>query len=522
MLNRPLRWTALLTLTLTAAVAQPALAADEWVDRVNTVYADVRPDKRSDTELLPVLAKLEEPPKALTPDLADKMLPGMAQWAPAAAWAQRDPQKAAIETILKHAISDPKEAKVFAQPYGSAGVDADLIKADMFTDLGEPPMLAGARFGYLAKYRIAELLVNVEATRLVNDGKAPEALDLLLSWAVVCRELCDRQFTREAMAGYGGVLSAITRMRDIAYLDYKGKKSLGSIARDKLSEFIAKLDIETGVLRLPFLRPPLGERTAAEQLIASVYTPKAGLKADVFPALMARLGSSERPLRLFAESARWQSAAAQQRDWYGVTDELKRLYEDWNARWDLKWFDPRLADTPPLARTDRTSMAVITETVKPIDLFIPLRQMIRTEIVGTRSALGVLGFGLVQKGWPSNIALVRPVWVKALDADPFYNGREVGAATFPQFFVPVRDQARGEREEPKPFRMNVSFKSGGSAPFEFREDTFILYSLGKDATRDRAVRVDNRINAPAGTDYLYWPPLESLEREHLIKTGKLK
>lgn len=39
------------------AVAAPA-RADEFVDRVNKLFADVRPDRRSDTVILPLLAQM--------------------------------------------------------------------------------------------------------------------------------------------------------------------------------------------------------------------------------------------------------------------------------------------------------------------------------------------------------------------------------------------------------------------------------------------------------------------------------
>jgi hypothetical protein len=52
------------------------------------------------------------------------------------------------------------------------------------------------------------------------------------------------------------------------------------------------------------------------------------------------------------------------------------------------------------------------------------------------------------------------------------------------------------------------------------EDQFVLYSVGPNGAKDWAERVSQDRNALLG-DYLIWPPVLGLHREHLIQTGQL-
>ena len=58
----------------------------------------------------------------------------------------------------------------FGQLYGVEGVDIEMIAAGLYTDLGDPPTLAGARIGYMPMLDRLAILVNVEATRLAAEG----------------------------------------------------------------------------------------------------------------------------------------------------------------------------------------------------------------------------------------------------------------------------------------------------------------------------------------------------------------
>jgi hypothetical protein len=147
--------------TLGMIGATPVFAqADDALENINRQFKQVPMDKRSDLILLPVLASIDEPPASLT-TLTQAWISRPAQraallassgpdWAAWKAWAEGPNQKAVLETLPKMTEElDPRRAHAFAQPYGTEGVSVDLITKEMYTDLGDPPLLARARHMYM-------------------------------------------------------------------------------------------------------------------------------------------------------------------------------------------------------------------------------------------------------------------------------------------------------------------------------------------------------------------------------------
>lgn len=439
--------------------------------------------------------------------------PASPGWNEARSWAQGGPQKDVLDAVSRlYRVSDPKKLPVFAQSYGSAGVSSELLKAGMYTDLGESGMLGGARFLYLQGFTRLEILVHVEAMRRTEAGEVAPALHLLTDFAFLARSIADRHFYKEVRWGLSAMARAVERVRDAAYFDLRSKKALGPEALTGIPEIIQRLEPDRGVLEIARLRLPLGERTAGEQAIAKVYTPRGGVN-ESFAPVMSSFGASERPLRLFAESARWQAAAGSQMSWFDVNEELPKVYGDWTTRWLLDPFDRRLRDSSYASEIDRPALAVLDATLPPMDELFAIRKVVRVEVVGTRTALGVLGFLYANKLPPQSIQSVRPKWVKQLDADPFNPSQSRISVPPLEFFVPMRDQARGERDEPRPHEIAVAGPGGEEFTVSLRDDQFIVYSVGADGERNMASRVENSPEGSSGTDYLIWPPVRGLVRE---------
>lgn len=508
-------------LALALPVAGARGAADEFVDKLNKGFAEFRADARSEPVLLPLLAKLQPPPPSVqTVEAAVMIAPDAPGWTDAESWSRGAPQVEALEAVSRlYRVTDPKKLPVFAQPYGSAGVSAELLKAGMYTDLGEGGMLGGARFLYLQGLSRLEILVHVEAMRRTEAGEVMSAMNLLADFGLLARTIADRQFYKEVRWAMNAMALAVERIRDVAYLDFRGKKALSSEALTGMPAFIERLQPGRGVLEPDRLRLPGGERIAAEQAIAKVYTPRGGVNGS-FAQVMSGFGASERPLRLFAESARWQAVAASQKPWFDINDELPKVYDDWTARWMLDPFDRRLQNSSYSTEIDRSSLAVLDATLPPMDELFVMRRLVRVEVVGSRTALGVLGFLYANKLPPQSIQSVRPKWVKQLDADPFNPNQSRNSVPPMEFFVPMRDQARGEREDPTPHEMSVTGPGGESFTLSIRDDQFIVYSVGADGERNMASRVENTAQAGSGTDYLIWPPLRGLVREQQSGGGK--
>jgi len=497
--------------------------ADDYVDRVNKPYTDLSTDRRSDLILLPRVAAMTPAPGAVSDFERAMLLPaGAAGWDDAAAWAQKPEQKAVLEAIRKIGADwDKPPAWGFGQPYGSEGVAIDMVRSRLYTDLGDPPTLAAARFMYLEGLQRVENLVHVEATRLSADGKADEAITLLIDWGFLTRQIVERQFFREFSWGLAATTRAAVRIRDVAYLDWRGKKVLSDPARGAmLSTVIDRLDLEKGEAKASRLRFPIGERVASEQVIERVYPGHGAVSPAAFAATLSALGSSERPLRLFAEAATWQSLATSQKSWREVSEELPKLYEDWVARWDLDPFDRRM-ETPfyyPTMNAGRS--AAISKVIPDMTWLFSARQALRTEIVGTRASLGLLGFWYANKSLAPTISSIRPRWVKQLDADPFNPNRARGQQPPLEYFVPIRDQPKAEGVVSH--EVNVFVPGGANFSVKFKDDQFILYSVGRDGAKNWASRVQNTWELAPGADYLIWPPVQALYRQHLVDTGALK
>lgn len=483
------------------------------VERVNAFYSSIAEPQRSDLILLPVLADLERPPIGAD-DLQQAMLlpAGSTNWEQAQAWATGESQVAvldALDQITKG--EDNRTTMAFGQPYGP-GVPRPLIASGMYTELGDPPSLSAATFGYMPKLDDLACLVQVEATRRAAAGDPAGAIDLLTDWVFFARQMADRAFMREAIWGYGQMMDTLERIRDVAYTDSRGAKAL---TLQQLTDAIARLDErKLGIERLTL---PRADRIAAEQLIARVFDRSGELNAGAFSSAMAAVGTSERPLRLFSEAARWSGAADGHASRTETETLLATIASDTDARWRLDPFDQRHNTPAAFTQVDgNPEMAVIDAAMDDATALIALRQQLRAEAAGTRTALGVVGYTYQSRQMPPTLASIRPRWTAELEADP-YNPDRGRVRTPPlEFFVPMRDTgAQGGG----PHEINVVARDSNFG-MNLRDDQFVLYSVGPNRSKDWARFVSDDPGSVQG-DYLIWPPVISLLRIDLQQEGLL-
>lgn len=508
---------------LCAAVAAGgvgAASADEFVDRANEPYKAIRAELRSDTILLPLLAKVEAPPKFLEAAGRARLLPaGSSQWSEAEAWALGESQQALLKAI--HQVTQEEDYRVafgFGQNYGTQGVPVAQIRDKMYTELGDPPLLAAKKFLWGEALQRASVLVQVEATRLAAAGKPADAIDLLVDWTFVGRQLADREFAHEMRFGLGIMLVSLERIRDIAYEDSRGSAQLSA---DRLKAVIDRLD-EKKFIGLSRLTLPGADLIAAEQVIARVYVERNGVNKATFGQTLARLKSSNRPLRLLGEAAKWDAIADRQQNWFDIKETLSRVGNDWTSRWTLEWFDPRMSQAFEYGKLGSNASAV-REVVADLGELFDLRQVVWAEAVGTRHALALYCAKLDGGQWPPTLASVRPIWIAQLEADPFNPRRERGAKPPLEYFVPIRDTKSqfGEREDPRPHEMSIVTPESNFSR-RIGEDQCVLYSVGGNGGKDWARRIQNSSSNVANADYLIWPPVLSLQRQHLVESGQLK
>jgi len=517
-----------LAAALLIVVSATTLRADDYLNRVNAAFKGIADAKRSDLVLLPLLAKMDEAPAELRDtEFAMLVTPSHPAWETILAWASAEPQKALLNA-LKNVTNeeDFRTAMVFAQGYGVEAVSShpELIAANMYTELGDPPTLAAARHGYLPALSKLEILSHIDATRLLSAGDAKGAIESLFNFMYFTRQMCDRPFLTEKQWAMTALRSSLTRLRDLAYQDSRSETK--SLTYTDIRDWVRRIDPERGYLSIERIRLPEASFIAAEQLVTRVVPKGGGFSAGEFSTTLAKIAAADRPLRLLSESARWQRAHREHSDYWQSMDTLMGpkgdggVRSDWLRRWDLGTFDPLLRRPSEYSTkvAKAPKFAVLQLPLNGVDELFALRMSIRAELAGTRVGLSIYGYSLQSNGsWPRDITAIRPFYMDKVDLDP-YNSRSQNRL---EFFVPVRDRpAQGTRGEEIPFEVRVFLVTNRkNFSLKLRADTFVLYSvgpnesddLGKDATQD---------DTSGEGDYLMWPPALSLVRKYLADSGQ--
>ena len=490
-------------------------AADDSVDKANSFFAGVVDTKRSDLVLLPVLAKMEEPPAGVaTVRRAMMVSTDSPAWAAASRWVQGASQRAVLDALNQiTAEEDYRDAMVFAQAYGAEGVQIDAIQSGLYTELGDPPLLAVARHGYLPAMENMECLVHVESTRLASSGDPGAAIDLLVDWIYFGRQLADREFVEEVLKGYEAMLGGFERIRDIAYQDVRASSS--RLTAEKIIEIQSRLDPK-GYLAISRLRLPRGNIIASDQIVAITRDSRGDLKRGAFVSTMSRLGTTDRPLRLFSEAARWDQLADATDD-FSLDDSVgfNAMYDDWRSKWGLDPFDDRMSLVWFYDQINELMAISAPDLVGVVKSLLPdhrplfdKRRLLDVEAVGTRTSLAMAAFVIEHRNFPRVVQAIRPQYAKVIEGDPFNPQERDREGSVPlYYFVPIRDTASDE-----PHVINV-FDEAGNFRIPIRDDQFVLYSVGPDGAKGWAKEVQNTAELAPGADYLIWPPVISLRRD---------
>ncbi len=505
---------------LGVAAAQAAPARDDYVSQANRLYADIAPSARSDLILLPPVARMTAPPEGLTFRRSRLIDRGSTHWERAESWVLAPPQRAVLEAVEEVTrAEDWRRAMAFGQPYGIEGVPIELVRARLYTELGDPALLSAARPYYLDALESVAILCNIEATRLAAAGNPRRAIDLMVSWTLLARQIADRQLTREATWGMTHIAHGLERVRDIAAGDFTGPRLLTD---DDYRAIVTRLDEDTGPLSLNRIRFPMADELGARQALGLIYSERGGMvNPRVFTPTLARMAASEHPLRLFGESTRLSAIAAFQADRLDAEAELTRVFDDFSGRWRVDWWDRRMKQPFYFWLMDKTRFAVIAAATPDVPALYDLRQVARTEAVGTRQALAVAGFFILNRAWPPTVESTRPKFVRVIEADPLNPDRAAGRIPPMEYFVPNGVNARplGPRDVPRPHRIEVVNPDGSNFAAFVPGDNFVMYSVGADGARGWADQVQNTAGAK-GADYLIWPPLLLLERAYLRQAGR--
>jgi len=520
-------------LAAAGVVSLPAPAfGDDFVDRVNAPYAQIREDKRADLVLFPALAAMDAPPPAVgvledgRPTAAMLLAAGMEGWDRAAAWAQSPAQVAALEALDQITrVADPVESMVIAQPYGVAGVSPELVRARMYTELGDPPTLTTAKIQYLPAMSGLVVLAHVEATRRLDAGDADGAIDLLADLMHLGRMMADRSFFEEVQWGFRTMVDAAIRLRDIAFVDYNAQRP--DLGYDPLLEAIDRLeDDREGFLRFDRLRLPEGDYVGGLQVLERIFEPR-GQPTDRFGAVMSALTTADRPLKRFGQAGTWGLIARVHADGLATRQKLDDVYNDWAQLWTQSDFAPGHKLVREYDKLNMTRHAVVRAVMPDMTGLFNERRILRTEVAGTRQSFGVVAYQRRLGTLPVNLASLRPLIIEDRDLDPFAPRVDAqGRPLAPEFnyLVPRRDLPVDPRVGPQPLPVDVIMLNQRNFGIDVgvTEDEFVLWSVGPDTDDDTARRVRENTRALYDGDYLIWPPIISLYRQFLTSRGELQ
>lgn len=500
----------ILSAAIVLSLGVTSARADEIAD-ANKKYAGIRPALRSDVALLPLLAKMDPVPKAVASIQAAMLLPaGAPGWEDAARWAGAPPQQAVLASLRTvTSVQDWRDSYAFGLPYGINDVEPAMIRAKMYAELGDPPLLAAAKLMYMPALDNLAILVNVEATRLLADKKGKDAANLLIHWVYFTRSMCDRALAKEVRWGFVNTSSGLERVRDVLFQDFKGKPT---VTPDDLIAMINRLDdsdARKGYMDFDRIEFPQGDKFAARQLAGTVYDESGAINDRVYGSTMSRMSASDRPLRLFGDAGRWSGGASGQARKASVVAAIDSIYGDWTQRWKLSPFDRLLGIPSEYSKLERGRLAVIEATIQDLSDLFDLRQIAKTELAGTRNSMAVLGVFLERGSWPAGLSSVAPRFMPLADADPFNPDRANNKKPPMEYFVP------GERGMPAIFEMKIVPALGANFDVKLQNDTFVLYSVGGNLRKDGGKQMQNTSAKADLADYLIWPPRLTLTRQSL-------
>lgn len=466
-------------LSLVAFASVPAAMAradakkpDGWsnVEKASAAVAVTPGTEDLAPVLFPALLKMTPAPGPVADVDAAMLLSSKSPgWKAASDWAAAPEQQEALKALAT--VTDPKKKFLLAIPYGTQGLDAEWVKAGLCVELPPSGLLQGARYRYRPALNRLVMLVNIEATRKGIDGKVDQALSLCNQWLRLARIVAEREGVRERRWGMDNMILAAERMRDIVHtFREKATQEQLRYAADDLDERL----IQVGRIRMPLL-----ERLAAEQLAERVIVEKGQVDVAKFASTMARLSADDRPLNLFGQAAWYRELAAGHAGWFDTRDQINKVFGGWINRWNFENLHHELLQIPSdYAKMDKARFALVELTANELEGLEQLRLDVLTALAGTRVSLGAVGYERKNRVWPPNVSAVAPIYVRTLDPDPF--GYDKRFKNLNPFFykVPIRDDVRREREEPKPHEMTVGVGRGTAAPVDAQVDSMAKRFMG--------------------------------------------
>jgi hypothetical protein len=459
-------------------------SGDEWLDRLNELAAP-SPGEQDGTKILfDAVAAMDGPPDVLgANEKARQVIPGMPGWDELASWADAPAQQKVLEAVAT--ITERKARYILGLPYSDEDASGAWRDAGLVINSDLDGLLLGTEMRYLDGMHLVFALHWVEMTRLAEAEDAAGSIDVMEKAVRLARILMERPTSAEVSFAHDMMLRTLEKILDTC-------RSVGG-AFDATGYADLNRRFEERRLLMNRQELPMGDQEMAGQLVALGIEARSSADGVRLSRLMSGIsGNPEaRPLERFSRAAHWKTIAEQHGDWFETTDQLENLFGDWAARWalpDLK--DPMHERLSDYRKMDKRRFLILEESLSGYEQIFTDRMNLFTALHGTTSAIAVLGFQARSDRFPPELTSVQPTFIKRLPVDPYfvmpiYRNVEREDISFTrwqkhdmfQYFVPIRDQTFGRREEPGPYKVSIELPGSGEAspgidlPGEFDFDT---------------------------------------------------
>lgn len=431
--------------------AAPAIAQQGFTAEASEVHTPGAGENNAAQPLLEAMAEMDAPPASI-PDTptALLMLPGDAGWDEAVEWATAPNQRAALETLRN--VTNPSNPHVFSLPYGADNTPPAIQNTGLFVDLGDSSLIVAGDFVYITALDELFALASIDAARLAEAGDG-EAAYRMIQWIRCARMVADQPLSIEKGWAIHAMRLGVIRLLDLFALhpDLMTEREIIRLVRE-LSE---------DEIRIDRILPPYADRIALQQLVDATYIERSGPNPETFGPVLASVMSEGQPLGLFGEASYFQEVAEQQANWFDTTEKVDAIYNDWERRWSVPNYDYIWTQQMERRLIDPARYTLIETFSTDLYPIIQDRLALRADMAGARMALSIVGYRQGKGVWASDLAAIRPTFVDTIDYDPYHDGgdRTIKQFEILEYFVPIRDQKFGEREDPHPHKVTV-FRAG--------------------------------------------------------------
>lgn len=379
-------------------------------------------------------------------------------------WVEQPAQQAVLDMVRE--IGEDFDTHMMSMQLGDDKVPAEWVEAGLYVETGRPGLeLVGADFHYLEEMvdRLYPLSY-ANGLALAEAGDGDKALEDYARFLAIYRLLLDRPFSAEKEVAFGAIVVTCDLMTDLAY----------QYTRPRDNAFtpigIADALLETDETLLGFARflLPAGDAYTAQQAFDYASFGERTISADRFATMLA--STSDKPgLSAFGSAAAFRDMAMMQADRIDFNAKLNDLLADYTRRWNYSDLHDDLLDNASVAQmTDGSRFYILqSQIIDKYSYFENVRLMLLTYMSGMRCSLGAVAFYLDNNNLPGRIVSIQPEYVRTIQSNLDYlNYNERIQQSEPlRYWVPMRDEQFGVRENPTRYPIKVVFDGNGMLDF---------------------------------------------------------